>query len=143
MIFDLMKHHFDFKAYAGIDYTLPKDVLESEMKYHNLCKEMVKDLDSAIKVFQVKFSASYARLRIERHASGHSAREQMENILPEEVRQKEGMSGMFLSKLQVDMPKTLRINLLRTTHNEIAEKFKSMGYHIALKNLKQLEEEDM
>jgi hypothetical protein len=94
MLFDLMKHHFDYKVFPGISYTIPTETAPEDVQYQKNCIETVKELDETLRDFQVKLSAAYARLRIERGASGASFKEQMDNILPIEVKVKEDMAGM-------------------------------------------------
>ncbi|KAI8823776.1 S-adenosyl-L-methionine-dependent methyltransferase [Fimicolochytrium jonesii] len=103
MIYDLMKNHFDYHKYPGIDYTLPADALPTDKDHF----ELVKELDQTLRGFQVKLAAAYARVRIARKASGNTSKEQMENVLPEGIRRKEYIAG--------DMPKCLRVNHFKTT----------------------------
>jgi 16S rRNA C967 or C1407 C5-methylase (RsmB/RsmF family) len=128
-----MKHHFDYKSFPGVSYELPKDCKEEDVDYQRECIDLVQDLDETLREFQVKLSAAYARLRIERQASGENFREQMENILPEDVKQKE--------EIAIDMPKTLRINSLKTNRKEIEEKLRKMGYSAHLVKFSELREE--
>ncbi|KAJ3151516.1 putative 28S rRNA (cytosine-C(5))-methyltransferase [Geranomyces variabilis] len=109
MIYDLMKHHFNYHEYSGLDSTLPPDASEADED----AVAMIMELDAALREFQIKMAAAYARIRIERKASGNTSKEQMENVLPETVRQKEYIA--------VDMPKCLRINRFKTTKEEIME----------------------
>ncbi len=88
-----MRHHFNYKSFPGVDYTTLSDANEEEKKYQTACIDVVKDLEDTLKEFQVKIAAAYARLRIEKGAIGDNALEQMNNILPEEVRAKEEMAG--------------------------------------------------
>jgi 16S rRNA C967 or C1407 C5-methylase (RsmB/RsmF family) len=117
-----MKHHFDYKSYPGVSYEFPKDCKEEDIEYQRQCIDLVQDLDETLREFQVKLAAAYARLRIERQASGENFREQMENILPEDVKQKE--------EIAIDMPKTLRINSLKSNRKEIEDKLRKMGYSV-------------
>ncbi|KAJ3373954.1 putative 28S rRNA (cytosine-C(5))-methyltransferase [Kappamyces sp. JEL0680] len=124
MLFDLMKHHFNFKAYPGIRFELPDNLSESELKYQRYSMDVVKDLLDTMFQFQVKLGAAYARLRIEKQASGDNAFEQMHNILPESVRSKEDMA--------VDMLKTLRVNSLKCSRKDIAQKLQAAGYKVCM-----------
>ncbi|KAJ3275849.1 putative 28S rRNA (cytosine-C(5))-methyltransferase [Terramyces sp. JEL0728] len=133
LIFDLMKHHFDFKYYPGINYGLPANLSPQELNYQTACIELVRDLDETLRSFQVKFSAAYARLRIELGARGDDPIEQMENILPEKVREKEIMA--------VDIPKTLRINRLKTGKKELTKKIKDLGYFVEMETLNSIPDE--
>ncbi|KAJ3322853.1 putative methyltransferase nsun7 [Boothiomyces sp. JEL0866] len=133
LIFDLMKHHFDFKYYPGINYDLSPNITPEELKYQSACIDLVRDLDETLRNFQVKFSAAYARLRIELGARGDDPREQMENILPEKVREKEVMA--------VDIPKTLRINRLKVGKKELTKKIKDLGYFVEMETLNNIPDE--
>ena len=87
MLLDLMKHHFDYNYFPGVNYELPTENCSGDdLVYQKSCIDLVKDLDFTFKEFQTKLSAAYARLRIERRASGDNFREQMQNILPENVK---------------------------------------------------------
>ncbi|KAJ3011716.1 putative 28S rRNA (cytosine-C(5))-methyltransferase [Thoreauomyces humboldtii] len=107
MIYDLMKHHFDYHNYSGLNRDLPAEATSAEKAAVN----EIMELDAALREFQIKMAAAYARIRIERKASGSTSKEQMENVLPETVRQKEYIA--------VDMPKCLRINRFKTTREDI------------------------
>ncbi|KAJ3148353.1 putative 28S rRNA (cytosine-C(5))-methyltransferase [Geranomyces michiganensis] len=109
MIYDLMKHHFNYHEYSGLDSKLPPDASEADED----AVAMIMELDAALREFQVKMAAAYARIRIERKASGNTSKEQMENVLPETVRQKEYIA--------VDMPKCLRVNRFKVTKDEVLE----------------------
>ncbi|KAI8906571.1 S-adenosyl-L-methionine-dependent methyltransferase [Powellomyces hirtus] len=109
MIYDLMKHHFNYHEYSGLSGDLPADASASDEE----AVATIMELDAALREFQVKMAAAYARIRIERKASGSTSKEQMENVLPETVRQKEYIA--------VDMPKCLRINRFKTTKDAIME----------------------
>ena len=52
------------------------------------CK-LIKKMEAALKNHEVKLAAAFARIRIERKANGDNLTEQLENILPQEVRNKE------------------------------------------------------
>jgi hypothetical protein len=56
---------------------------------------MVKDLDESFRAFNIKIAAAYSRLRIEMKAFGATTREQMENMLPLQVREKEELAGIY------------------------------------------------
>ncbi|KAI8927514.1 hypothetical protein BC831DRAFT_452189 [Entophlyctis helioformis] len=85
MLFDLMKHHFDYRAYPGIAYDMPT-------AFQTKTPTTRSTLDESLRSFQIKLGAAYARLRIEKRAAGSTMREQMENILPLDVREKELMA---------------------------------------------------
>ncbi|ORY48086.1 S-adenosyl-L-methionine-dependent methyltransferase [Rhizoclosmatium globosum] len=119
MMFDLMKCHFDFHRYPGIDYSSSKkSALEADRA------ETVQDLETALRHFAVKLAAAFARVRIERRASGSTTQEMLQNILPVEVREKE--------QLAVEMSKTLRINFLKTSKSQITEELRAAGYKVKL-----------
>ncbi|KND03793.1 uncharacterized protein SPPG_08917 [Spizellomyces punctatus DAOM BR117] len=109
MMYDLMKYHFNHHRYPDINYDLPKDASSSDQEG----VEVVQSLDTALRAFQIKLAAAYARIRIDRRASGDTPQEQMANVLPETVREKEYIA--------VDMPKCLRINKYKTTRRAILE----------------------
>jgi hypothetical protein len=125
-----MKHHFNLKTFPGVNYQLPLDVPQPDEKYQKYCIDLVKDLEYTMNQFQIKLGAAYARLRIEKGAAGDNAFEQMNNVLPESVRTKEYMA--------VEMLKTLRINTLRCTPREIADRLESVGYRVFLSKISQV-----
>lgn len=96
MLYDLMKHHFDYNVFPGIDYTITGKTSETDIKYQQYCIDVVRDLEHTFQEFRIKLCAAYARLRIERQAGGDTFKEQMENILPPEVKHKEEMAGKFV-----------------------------------------------
>jgi hypothetical protein len=124
MLFDLMTHHFDYKLFGGIDYTLPQTKTGEDLNYQKRCIAIVKDLEETLYEFQVKLGAAYARLRIEKQARGENCFEQMHNMLPPEVRIKEEMA--------VDMIQTLKMNTLKYPKKEIVQKFKILGFHLEM-----------
>ncbi|KAI9352890.1 S-adenosyl-L-methionine-dependent methyltransferase [Obelidium mucronatum] len=119
MTFDLMKCHFDFQRFPGIDYSNAKSSAAEALQ-----AETVQDLEEALRNFGVKLAAAFARVRIERRASGTTSQEMLENILPAEVREKE--------HLAVEMSKTVRINFLKTSKTQIAEDLRAAGYKVKL-----------
>lgn len=127
MLFDLMKHHFNYQQFPGIDY---KVQLDQDEKYQQACIDLVQDLEETLYDFRVHLAAAYARLRIERGARGNSTLEQMNNILPAAVRKKEEMA--------IDVIKTLRINSLKTTPEEVALMLRNQGHDVELKKWSQL-----
>ncbi|KAI8610454.1 S-adenosyl-L-methionine-dependent methyltransferase [Chytriomyces sp. MP71] len=118
MMFDLMKCHFDLQIFPGVDYAAAHSEMEEQRA------EIVKDLEDSLRHFQVKMAAAFARVRIERRASGTTAQEMLENILPEDVREKE--------HLAVEMPKMVRINFLKTNKNQVAEELRLAGFKVRL-----------
>ena len=124
LVYDLMKHHFNYKYYPGIQYTMPQTTNLDDTAYQQDGIDLVKELDASLHTFQVKLAAAYARLRIERRAAGQTTREQMENILPSDVREKEMMA--------VEMPKTLRVNTVKTTREKVAKDLQEKGYRVIL-----------
>ncbi|KAI9091293.1 S-adenosyl-L-methionine-dependent methyltransferase [Phlyctochytrium arcticum] len=107
MLYDLMKYHFNYHRYPSISYRLPPNHTPAD----KMAVEKVKSLDECLRNFEVKLGAAYARIRVERRASGQTAQEQMANVLPENVREKE-----FIA---VEMPKCLRVNTKKTTRAQI------------------------
>jgi hypothetical protein len=89
-LYDLMRHSFDYHSYPGIYY--PSSEVEKTSESENN-DEIVKDLEESLKRFGVKLAAAFARIRIERRATGNTVQEQMANILPEDVREKETIAG--------------------------------------------------
>ncbi|KAI8850291.1 hypothetical protein BC829DRAFT_389713 [Chytridium lagenaria] len=119
MFYDLMRYHFDLQKFPGVNYhsaIAPAPQAEQERA------ELIQDLEESVKRHGVKLAAAFARIRIERRAWGDTVQQQMENILPEDVRAKE----LFA----VEMPKTVRINYLRTTKEDVAEELRNMGYRV-------------
>ncbi|KAJ3110456.1 hypothetical protein HDU96_006611 [Phlyctochytrium bullatum] len=117
--YDLMRYHFDLAKFPGINYRISTErAPETETEK----AELVKDLDESIRKHNVKLAAAFARIRIERRASGSTIHEQMINILPEDVRAKE--------QAAVDMPKTVRVNLLKTSLEQVAEELRCLGYRV-------------
>ncbi|KAJ3209744.1 hypothetical protein HDU67_005963 [Dinochytrium kinnereticum] len=119
MFYDLMRYHFDLLKFPGVDY---KAAESPALKAETDRAELVQDLEESVRRHNVKLAAAFARIRIERRAAGDTVQEQMENILPEEVRAKE----LFA----VEMPKTVRINFLKTTKEDVAEELRNLGYRV-------------
>jgi hypothetical protein len=94
LLYDLMKHHFNYLRYPGIDFTISSSTTDMERENYNV--ELVNDMHESFKAFNIKIAAAYARLRIEMKAFGATSREQMENILPSEVREKEDIAGLLI-----------------------------------------------
>ncbi|KAI8906764.1 S-adenosyl-L-methionine-dependent methyltransferase [Gorgonomyces haynaldii] len=114
MLYDIMKDHFDYRKYPGIDLTLPDN---SEREIFN--QELVKDLNESLEHFKIKLGAAYARLRIETQAFGETPREQLENILPQNVREREDIAA--------DMPKTVRMNMINTNRHLVFKRLNDLG----------------
>ena len=128
-----MTHHFNYKTFHGIDYSMPLSAVETDdKKYQKYCIDLVEDLEDTLGAFQVKLGAAYARLRIEKQAGGESAFEQLNNMLPESVRSKEEMA--------IEMVKTLRINTLKYSKKEVILKAQSLGYLIEMSKLSEVPE---
>ncbi|KAJ3128101.1 hypothetical protein HK098_005155 [Nowakowskiella sp. JEL0407] len=85
--------------------------------------ELVRDLSDSLFSHKTKLAAAFARIRIERRASGDCGSERLENILPEDVRAKENVA--------VEMPKYLRVNTLLTTPKQISSELLSSGYQFS------------
>ncbi|KAH6581589.1 hypothetical protein BASA61_009008 [Batrachochytrium salamandrivorans] len=126
LLYDLMKYHYEYTRYPGIQYDLPDDTTAEDQEYQQNCVYTVRQMDEALRAFQVKLGAAYARLRIEKRASGDSSREQMENILPIQVRERE--------LIAVDMSKTLRINTLKTTMKQVTYQLEDSGFQVVHKS---------
>ncbi|KAJ3417169.1 hypothetical protein HDV05_006375 [Chytridiales sp. JEL 0842] len=108
MLYDLIKYHCDYIKYPGIATTgLESSV--SSVESQNA--ELVKDLDEALRKHGVKIAAAFARIRIERRAAGDTVQEQVENILPEEVRAKENLAA---------------------SREEVAQELRESGYKVEL-----------
>ncbi|KAI8807660.1 hypothetical protein BJ742DRAFT_854100 [Cladochytrium replicatum] len=130
MIYDLMKYHFDYSRYPGIKYhPIPTDLPEVDpasgvpsVVIIESMNDMVRDLSIALHNHRVKLAAAFARIRIERKAAGRTIEEQVQNILPEEVRLKESIA--------VEMPKSYRVNMLRTTPNAVINELISSGFPV-------------
>ncbi|KAJ3108876.1 putative 28S rRNA (cytosine-C(5))-methyltransferase [Phlyctochytrium planicorne] len=121
VFYDLMRYHFDIHKFPGVDYhTAVAPAPKSEIER----AELVQDLEESIRRHGVKLAAAFARIRIERRATGDTIQEQMENILPEEVRAKE----LFADS--VEMPKTVRINYLKTDKEGVAEELRDFGFRV-------------
>ena len=120
VIYDLMKHHFDYSQYPGISYDIKKDTLADKIDYENRRIDLVKDLEECCREFNTKLAASFARLRIEKQASGDTPLEQMLNILPDEVKRKE--------ELAAEIPKTFRMNGVSLEQIENEFKIRDIPY---------------
>ncbi|KAJ1556677.1 hypothetical protein HK096_011309 [Nowakowskiella sp. JEL0078] len=116
-IFELMKRQFDFldcvsfhalqesrlnlrenktdSSNNSSTKTLPEIISETsfssipEFEAFDLMNELVRDLYNALHSHKTKLSAAFARIRIEHKAAGKDKREQLENILPIEIRKRE------------------------------------------------------
>lgn len=65
---------------------------DSDLNVKGLSEEnskLIKKMEAALRAHEVKLAAAFARIRIERKANGDNLTEQLENILPQEVRNKE------------------------------------------------------
>lgn len=115
LMYSLMKYHFDFSKWPGVVYPVttstksqtslppkPTTTTSPFIATESTKLAELKDLVKSLKEFQIKLSASFARLRIEKQASGDCTTSMMKNILPAEVRAKELMA--------VSMPKYVRVN---------------------------------
>ncbi|ORX43429.1 hypothetical protein BCR36DRAFT_361155 [Piromyces finnis] len=98
---------------------------DSDLNIKGLSEEnskLIRKIELALKAHGVKLAAAFARIRIERKANGDNLTEQLENILPEEVRNKENSAS--------EMPKYFRINTLKQTKELVLEELSKMGYRI-------------
>ena len=132
-MYDIMKHHFNYHDYPGINYSIASDV--DDLKRETFYVELIQDIDEAFHSFQVKFSAAYARLRIEHKAIGVSTREQLENILPEKVRKNEDIAA--------EMPQTARINLSKISKRAFFDRLKSLGFSASENTFSGLNDEEL
>lgn len=92
MIYELMKYHFETHRYPGISF----DVNQKVTPHEKVMIRKVEELQVALIDFKIKMSASLARIRIEKKASGSTFKEMVENILPDDVRMKENVAGIFI-----------------------------------------------
>ncbi|KAG5461644.1 MAG: S-adenosyl-L-methionine-dependent methyltransferase, partial [Olpidium bornovanus] len=113
MLYELMRWNFDYSKRMGIRYVFKSS--ENPV-------QVVVDLAEALRRHQTKLAAAFARIRIEKHASGRNPKEQMENILPEDVRRKESAA--------VEMPKTMRVNTLKCSQEEVMAFLVDAGYPV-------------
>jgi len=72
---------------ANINGSTDEDLDVKGLSEEN-CK-LIQKMEAALKAHEVKLAAAFARIRIERKANGDNLTEQLENILPQEVRNKE------------------------------------------------------
>eukprot|EP00842_Homolaphlyctis_polyrhiza_P001041 jgi/Hompol1/1938/HPOL_001410-RA len=135
MMYDLMKCHFNYHHYPGISYEQPPGIEDNDKQYQKDCVELVKELDESLRAFNVKLGAAYARLRIEKRAAGDTTREQMENILPPDVREKEMMA--------VEMPKTLKVNPIKLSKSEVAQQLEVLGYKVDMRPMSIIEQDNV
>lgn len=63
LLYDTMKHHFNYLRYPGIDFTIPSTTENKDAEIYDT--ELIKELDESFRAFNVKIAAAYARLRIE------------------------------------------------------------------------------
>lgn len=121
MIYDLMKHHFDYHQYPGVNYEIQKSDKKSvdDLGYQENRIELVKDLSENLEEFNIKLAASFARIRIENQARGTTLKEQTVNILSPEVREKEDLA--------VEIPKTFRIDTSKISMQRLESELKKNG----------------
>ena len=81
LLYDLMKHEFNYSSESGIKYQ------------HSSPDSLVALVANRIRGYATKLAAAYARIRIEKQADGDSPLQVLNNILPEELRQKEAIAG--------------------------------------------------
>ncbi|TPX31254.1 hypothetical protein SmJEL517_g05356 [Synchytrium microbalum] len=86
--------------------------------------DLIGNLEEAVKIHRIKLGAALARLRIEKRAVGETVRDQVEALLPFELRMRESVS--------VGMPKYVRVNLLKTTPTKVADLLRKAGFHVDL-----------
>jgi len=105
---------------ANINGSTDEDLDVKGLSEEN-CK-LIQKMEAALKAHEVKLAAAFARIRIERKANGDNLTEQLENILPQEVRNKENSAS--------EMPKYFRINTLKQTKDQVFNALIKMGYTI-------------
>lgn len=110
LMYHSMKYHFNYKEYPGINFNIPLTIASAEKREEEFNCDLVRDLNDSLAAFNVKIAAAYARLRIEMKAFGKTSAEQMDNILPDIVRQKEELAGKGIGLTEANMPKTFRIS---------------------------------
>lgn len=113
-MYSLMQYHFDYQKWPGVVYPLNLSPASNELR----------ELDEALRSFKTKFSAAFARIRIELHATGTDSKKMLENVLPASVRQREEMAQ--------DMPKFVRVNLLKTSIEQVQGMCAEMGINLRL-----------
>lgn len=125
VVYELMKVNFDFRNFSIVF----DELKEGATKLEIMQQREVRDLERALHEHQVKLAAAWARVRIARKSIGDSDQERMENILPLDVREKEMRAGsLTYHSFLVEMPKTLRINFLLTTLEQVEREFENMGF---------------
>jgi hypothetical protein len=95
VIFELMKVNFEFRNFVIKYEEVGDNEGEATTKFELMQRQEIKDLQIAMQEHEVKLAAAWARIRIARRAIGETNAERMENILPEDVRQKETRAGKF------------------------------------------------
>jgi len=83
---DKMSNSKNYKV-ADINGSMEEDLNVKSLSEEN--KNLLQKMEEALKAHEVKLAAAFARIRIERKANGTDLTEQLENILPMEVRNKE------------------------------------------------------
>ncbi|KAG4083964.1 S-adenosyl-L-methionine-dependent methyltransferase [Neocallimastix lanati (nom. inval.)] len=116
---DKMSNSKNYKV-ADINGSMEEDLNVKSLSEEN--KNLLQKMEEALKAHEVKLAAAFARIRIERKANGTDLTEQLENILPMEVRNKESSAS--------EMPKYFRINTLKQTKDQVFEELMQMGYRI-------------
>ncbi|TPX43185.1 hypothetical protein SeLEV6574_g05196 [Synchytrium endobioticum] len=109
-----LQHHFDATRWLRF---VPSAIPSRQA-------ETIASLDESVKLHSVKLGAALARLRIEKRAVGETVRDQVEALLPFEIRIRESVS--------VGMHKCVRVNLLRTTPSEVSDMLRNAGFHVDL-----------
>jgi len=106
---------------ANINGSMDEDLNNIKGLTEENCK-LIQKMEAALKAHEIKLAAAFARIRIERKANGDNLTEQLENILPKEVRNKENSAS--------EMPKYFRINTLKYTKDQVFNELSKMGYRI-------------
>jgi hypothetical protein len=117
LLFELMRKQFDYGRRGGVVY------LESDE-----CPAIpvVREIADALKLFQTKLAGAFARIRIERRASGKNSEEQLSNILPEEIRRRDSVAGMGKRFLPYKLPSRLTFKE-KSQHAQICSRKSAQG----------------
>jgi len=78
---------------ADINGSMGEDLNIKGLSEEN--SKLIRKMELALRSHEVKLAAAFARIRIERKANGNDLTEQLENILPVEVRNKENSACNF------------------------------------------------
>ena len=85
LVYIHLQHHFDPLRWTRFEPSSTITLLQVDL---------LKSLEESIKTHKVKLGAALARLRIEKRAVGETVRDQVEALLPFEIRMRESLSGI-------------------------------------------------